>query len=285
MTTTDMLERAIDHALGEPPLRLVRLGGGCVGDVARADLVSGRRVVVKSGDATSGLEIEGFMLRHLATNGLPVPEVLHAAPGLLIMEFIETAGGIDGDVEQHAADLLAALHGIEGSDFGFPRDTVIAQLLQPNAESSDWPMFFRDQRLMAMAGEANRVGRLPENLLTRIERLAGRLDRWITDPGPPSLIHGDLWSGNVLTHAGRVAGFIDPAIYHADAEIELAFTTLFATFGETFFARYGEHRPIKSGFFEERRDLYNLYPLLVHVRLFGGHYVTSVETTLEKFGC
>ncbi len=79
-------------------------------------------------------------------------------------------------------------------------------------------------------------------------------------------------------------GFVDPAIYYAHPEIELAFTTLFGTFERPFFDRYHELRPIAPGFFEERRDIYNLYPLLVHVRLFGGSYVSSVERTLRQFG-
>ena len=101
----------------------------------------------------------------------------------------------------------------------------------------------------------------------------------------PALIHGDMWGGNILCRDGRVAAFIDPAIYHAEPEIELAFATLFATFGTPFFERYRDIRPIAPGFFEERPALYNLYPLLVHVRLFGGHYVASVEATLSQLGC
>ena len=93
-----------------------------------------------------------------------------------------------------------------------------------------------------------------------------------------------MWAGNVLVNQGRVTGFVDPAIYFGDPEVELAFSTLFGTFGDSFFARYGELRPLKPGFFEERRDLYNLYPLLVHVRLFGGSYVSRVESVLNKFG-
>jgi fructosamine-3-kinase len=91
-----------------------------------------------------------------------------------------------------------------------------------------------------------------------------------------------MWGGNVLVRDGRIAGFVDPAIYFADPEIELAFSTLFSTFGEPFFRRYSEIRPLRPGFFEVRRDLYNLWPLLVHVRLFGGAYVASVERTLDK---
>jgi fructosamine-3-kinase len=82
---------------------------------------------------------------------------------------------------------------------------------------------------------------------------------------------------------GRIAGFIDPAIYHADPEIELAFSTVFGTFGEPFFRRYAELRPIRPGFFEVRRDLYNLYPLLVHARLFGGGYRSQVSRIVSRF--
>jgi len=107
----------------------------------------------------------------------------------------------------------------------------------------------------------------------------------LPEPERPSLIHGDMWGGNVLCRNGAVAGFVDPAIYYADAEIELAFSTLFSTFGDAFFSRYRELRDIRPGFFETRVPLYNLYPLLVHVRLFGGGYVAQVERTLTRFGC
>lgn len=95
---------------------------------------------------------------------------------------------------------------------------------------------------------------------------------------------GDIWSRNVLARNGRVVGLIDPAIYYGHPEAELAFITLFNTFGDAFFQRYHALRPIAAGFFEERRDLYNLYPLLVHVRSFGGGYVHSVDQILRRFG-
>jgi fructosamine-3-kinase len=136
-----------------------------------------------------------------------------------------------------------------------------------------------------MAGEAHRAGCLSARAFARAEKLAGRLSEWIPGDGKPSLVHGDAWGGNVLCRRGRVAAFIDPAIYYADPEIELAFGTLFGTFGRPFFRRYGEIRALRDGFFETRRDLYNLYPLLVHVRLFGGSYVGDVERTLARFGC
>jgi len=120
--------------------------------------------------------------------------------------------------------------------------------------------------------------------MARIEKLAARLGEWIDGAGAPSLIHGDMWSGNILVSGERITEFVDPAIYHGDAEIEIAFATLFGTFGDAFFARYNELRPIRPGFFEARRDLYNLYPLLVHARLFGGGYGMRVDSLLDKFG-
>ncbi len=106
----------------------------------------------------------------------------------------------------------------------------------------------------------------------------------IEEPEQPSLIHGDAWSANVLAKGDKITAFLDPAIYHADPEIELSFISLFDSFGAAFFEHYEEIRGVRPGFFEERRDLYNLYPLLVHVYFFGGGYLSSVQSTLRRFG-
>jgi fructosamine-3-kinase len=284
---TTSLAARISIALGTDVRRLAPLAGGCVGDVSAVDLSSGDRVVVKAAPAGADarLDLEGWMLGYLGDrSALPVPAVRYAASDLLIMDLIDTSGGITGDAERDAADHLAGLHNIQGQSFGLERDTLIGGLHQPNTESQSWLTFFAEQRLFYMATEAHTAGHLPVALMDRVERLCGKLPDWLSEPAHPSLIHGDMWTGNVLCHGGRIAGFIDPAIYYADAEIELAFATLFGTFGDAFFARYEEHRPLAPGFFEERRNLYNLYPLLLHVRLFGGSYVQSVERTLKKFG-
>ena len=160
--------------------------------------------------------------------------------------------------------------------------SVIGPLPQPNPWSESWLAFFRDQRLLAMGRRALDSGNLPAATFARLERLCGKLADYIDEPPAASLIHGDLWGGNVLTRDGRIAGFVDPAVYYGDPEIELAFSTLFNTFREAFFARYREHRPLAPGFFEVRRDLYNLYPLLVHTTLFGGHYAGAVARIVER---
>ncbi|MEJ2121339.1 MAG: fructosamine kinase family protein [Alphaproteobacteria bacterium] len=276
----------IEAAIGRRPVRLSPLSGGCIAEIYRADFEDGERLVAKLAGADGDLTLEAYMLEYLAEHSaLPVPAVVHGTADLLIMDYIETSGSLTAGAERHAAELLAALHSVTAPAFGHERDTLIGPLHQPNPQTASWRDFFRDQRLLHMARVAMEAGRLPGTTMARIETLAGRLNQWIEEPDKPSLIHGDMWGGNVLARDGRIAGFVDPAIYHADPEIELAFSTLFSTFGAPFFERYDEIRPLKPGFFEVRRELYNLYPLLVHVRLFGGGYLGGVEATLKKLGC
>ena len=135
---------------------------------------------------------------------------------------------------------------------------------------------------MARAAEAE--GSLPAKLLVRIERLAERLPDYLAEPAHPSLLHGDLWTGNVLIRGDRVAGFVDPAIYHGHPEIELAFTTLFGTFRAAFFETYKKLAPLDREFHAIRCALYKLYPTLVHVRLFGSAYIPPIEQTLSRVG-
>lgn len=279
------LAARLEAALGRRPRRLSSLSGGCVAEIYRVELADGDVVVAKLGREPGALPTEAYMLRYLRQHSdLPVPDVLHADDDLLVMSFIAGGDALDASAERHAAELLAALHDITAPCYGLERDTLIGGLAQPNPPTASWLDFFRDHRLLYMARQAHDAGRLPAATLGRIEALAGRLDRWLVEPARPSLIHGDMWGGNVLVKGGRIAGFVDPAIYYADPEIELAFATLFSTFGDAFFARYGALRPLRPGFFEARRDLYNLYPLLVHTRLFGGSYAGAVGRTLDRLG-
>ncbi len=280
------IRRQVAAAAGSPVIDIAPLGGGCVSAVYDVRLGDGRRVVAKVDESgTDALGTEAFMLRYLAEQtALPVPAVLAVDGGVLLLEYVVGDSRFDGAAEEEAAERLAALHALTAPAFGFERDTLIGGLRQPNPDTAGWLNFFAEQRLAYMAGEAARAGRLPVATQARVDRLASHLDRWLAEPARPSLIHGDVWTTNVLARGGHIVAFLDPAIYFADAEIELAFIGLFGTFGRAFYERYHARRPIAPGFFEERRDLYNLYPLLVHVRLFGGSYVGQVERALASYG-
>ena len=262
------------------------LGGGCIGEVYRAELEEGTPLVAKvDRKGESHLEREAYMLRYLREKSeLPVPEVYHGSETLLLMEFVEGISRFSDSAERHAAELLAALHGITAEAYGLERDTLIGSLDQPNPWTESWVEFFRDQRLLYMAGIAHDSDRLPAGDVRRLELLAGRLEDLIGEPNPPALVHGDVWSANVLAKGGRITAFLDPALYHADPEMELSFIALFDSFGAAFFERYREIRGIDESFYETHRDLYSLYPLLVHVYFFGGGYLGSVRRVLDRFG-
>jgi fructosamine-3-kinase len=284
--TETFLAEGVEEYLGERLLSARPMGGGCIGEVYRVELEGGAPLVAKvDRKSASHLEREAYMLRYLGENSdLPVPQVFHGSETLLLMEYVEGSSRFSDGAERHAAELLAALHGISADAYGHERDTLIGSLDQPNLWTGSWIEFFREQRLLYLARVAHEAGRLPRGDLETILRLAERLDDYLEEPERPSLVHGDVWSANVLAKGDSITAFLDPAIYHADPEVELAFISLFDSFGDAFFERYAEIRAISDGFFEERRDLYNLYPLLVHVYFFGGGYLQSVRTTLRRLG-
>ncbi len=284
MFTAENIANYVEDSAGTRVVGSRSLSAGHNTALYLVDLDNGTRLVAKlapHGDAR--LDVEGWMLSYLGrVSALPVPDVIKCDPHILLMSYIPCSGVIDEDAQTHAAELLTKLHSIKAPVYGLERDTVIGPLLQPNQKERDWIAFFRDHRLLYMARKALEEGQIGKGLMRRIETLAADLDQYIGTPAAPSLIHGDIWSGNVLSLKGKISGFIDPAVYYADPEIELAFSTLFGTFSEPFFQRYNELSPIRDGFFEVRKDIYNLYPLLVHVRIYGLGYVQAVTRILDR---
>ncbi|KAA0215314.1 MAG: fructosamine kinase [Leptolyngbya sp. PLA3] len=276
----------IAQTLGLSPVRVSPLYGGCVAEVYLAEFPGGRRMVVKIDRRPRAmLDREGFMLGMLRErSAFPVPEVIACEPGLLAMEYITHEGGPDDAGREQLARLVADLHGIAGPGYGLDRHTLIGPLEQPNQWTDNWAAFYAEQRVRHFARHAHREGQLPAGLLTRCERLADRMGDLLGPGEGACLIHGDLWAGNVLWRGGLVAGIIDPAVYYAEREVELTFMELFGSFGDRFWSAYCEHRPLRDGFFEQRIHAYRVYPLLVHVSLFGDGYIDPLVREIDACG-
>jgi fructosamine-3-kinase len=169
--------------------------------------------------------------------------------------------------------------------YGYYYDTTIASFPQKNEQTQyNWALFLGQMRIMPMAKICYERGELSRTLLNRIESLCSALYKRIEmSQITPSLLHGDIWSGNVL-YTDEGPYFIDPAIYFGDREMELAFILLFHTFGKQFFEEYTRIHPLSTDFYETKVPLYQIYPILVHVALYGGGYVGALEERLVRLG-
>lgn len=172
---------------------------------------------------------------------------------------------------------LAALHRHRHTEFGLDHDNYIGSLKQCNHQHNDWYSFFIEQRL-----EPQLQLLQPDNSLRKaVDKLAADLEN-VFPVSQPSLLHGDLWSGNVIVGSNGDPCLIDPAVHYGNRESELAFTRLFGGFDADFYSSYNETFPLDAGF-EERIDILNLYPLLVHANLFGGHYIAEIRAILRPW--
>ncbi len=277
----DDLAARIASITDEPPTGLHELDGGEIGAVHRADFASHAPLVAKTSDAP--LTVEATMLRHLADHGLPVPDVHHAEDDLLLLEYIDGDSTISPTVEREMANHLAALHDISASAYGFDCDTLTGSLSQPNPWTESWIEFYGEYRLCHAAEIARKTGELPDSMVNRVKELIADLDSLLVEPDAPSLIHGDVWTTNVLESDGELRAFLDPAAYYAHSEVELAYMDWTNCVGTVFFERYDELRGIDAGF-QSRRDVYVIYPLLSHVFHFGERYLSELDRTLARMG-
>jgi fructosamine-3-kinase len=277
----ETLADRVEAALGRRPDRLSRIAVGHGATIWRLD-IGGELLVAKA--APAHLTSESRMLADLAAAGAPVPRVHHGDDRLVVMDWVETDGaGLSDEGGRALAETLAALHANTAMEYGHGYDVMIGGLPQINERFTSWVDFFRWKRLDVASWLAMREGRISPALNDRLWRLGERLREWLQEPPRPALLHGDLWIGNVLCRGGRAVALIDPAIAYGHPEIELAFTQLFGGFPSSFLRRYVEIAPPPPGFPEQRRPLYQLYPLLVHAALFGGSYEQQVEAIVARF--
>jgi fructosamine-3-kinase len=169
---------------------------------------------------------------------------------------------------------MQRLHSRHQDRYGWPVDYSIGSVALDNRQRKDWPGFWGEQRLAATARVLDRPWR------ERVEGLAKRMKDLLPHVPPASFLHGDLWSGNILVSEGKLAALVDPACYHGHAEVDLAMLTLFGAPPAEFWEAYGPLDPE----WEERRIVYQLFPALVHMRLFGSSYAGMVDRMLGEVG-
>ncbi|HEX7064117.1 MAG TPA: fructosamine kinase family protein [Bacillales bacterium] len=260
------------------------------GEINEAFLVTteNQRYFVKINQKTASdffrWEARGLELLR-STETVAVPEVYFCGEkdgvAALVLEWVE--GQPNERTEETLGRDVARLHRSYGQAFGLDYDNFIGTFVQKNGWDDDWVAFLRDKRLAAQAKLAEEKGRMNEKRRSWMERILERVDRWAPANVKPSPLHGDLWGGNWIVGSGGKPYLIDPAAFYGHFEFELAFTELFGGYSGRFYDAYREVQPI-SPEYEERRPLYQLYYLLVHLNEFGEAYGGSVDRVLQKYG-
>jgi fructosamine-3-kinase len=268
------------------------VSGGCINETLRVRTSRGDFFVKYRHDAPAGFfAAEAAALARLsaAESPLRIPAVLamndgadgDGGPSALLLEWLEPTGR-GADFDARLGHGLAKLHRTRASGWGGVDDGFIGPLVQPNRNASSWADFWCTQRLEPQLRRARELGRAAggkrewDRLLSAMPVLLAAAE----DDGA-SLLHGDLWSGNVLATSAGPA-LIDPASYFGHREVDLAMSELFGGFGSAFLAGYEETWPLQPGYAEARRAVYQLYYLLVHVNLFGESYLPRTLGTLRR---
>lgn len=263
------------------------IGGGCINNGGK--FVAGTNAVFlkwndrKKYPGMFAKEKEGLNLL-TGKSDLKIPGVIAegetARFQYLVLEFVEP-GAKTHDFWSALGRSLALLHRTPAMQFGLDHDNYIGSLRQSNRFHSSWTDFFWEERLAPQLKLATDSGIVDRSSSQKFGKLSGKLHQLFPEE-KPALLHGDLWSGNLLVDRAGTPALIDPAVYYGHREAELAFTTLFGGFDEGFYSEYENEFPLQPGF-ENRKDVYNLYPLLIHTNLFGGGYFHQALQIAARF--
>ena len=282
-----MLRETLENRFGAQLADAVPISGGDINAAYRLTLTDGTRIFMKANHSASSafFQAEADGLAAIRDTGaIGVPEVLATGSderygSFLLLEWIEPAPQKRNFWETFGHS-LARMHLADVDRFGRMRDNYIGSTPQVNTPHESWVTFFRDCRLAPQFKQAQHW--FDTDMRRRVIRLMDHLSDWLVEPPRPSLLHGDLWSGNFITGSDGQAWLIDPAVYVGHAEADLAMTELFGGFHPRFYAAYQEVNPLQADY-DERRDLYNLYHLLNHLNLFGAGYLSSVERIVRRY--
>ena len=280
-------ESVIERWLEKPVLGARALAGGDINQVFRLHLAHSPDLVLKlnSSQRYPGMfekEAQGLDLLRAAGGKTPqvVKTFVDGPNQYLLLEFIKESRPHGASWEKFGRQ-LARVHQKTNDHFGLGHDNYIGSLVQSNSKKKNWSEFFITNRLEPLVQAAS-----DKNLLGTVQRKAfeslyARLSHLIPEE-PPSLLHGDLWSGNLMFDVNGEPIFIDPAVYFGHREVDIAMTRMFGGFNEMFLSSYNEISPLESGW-QERLEIHNLYPTLVHLVLFGSSYLSGIERTLGRY--
>ena len=259
------------------------VSGGCIHQALRIQTASGENFFLKQdpGKYTDVFLREAEGLDALRVDGGPaIPEVYLVGERYLLLSDLRPAPRCK-DFWQIYGRQLAAVHMQQNPRFGFESDNYIGSNPQQNTWMENGWKFFQEIRLRNQIKWANDRSLLDTKDLHKLENLLMRLPELIPEQ-PASLIHGDLWSGNLITNQDGKPALIDPAVYYGWAEADLAMADLFGHYPEEFFSVYTEINPLEPGY-RSRFSLYNIYHLLNHLNLFGRGYLSQIRTVLDHF--
>jgi len=280
-------KKILEKQLKEKIQRIIPLGGGDINEVFKIETLSKYFVVKinREEDFPEMLQKESKGLKLLARSGVRIPQPIadftEAGYQFLILEFIEEESIKHSFWEKFAAD-LAKLHQNTHLLFGLEYDNYIGSLKQVNAQKTTWDHFFIENRITPLMKMAFDEHLLDSVHIRSFEKFFLRLPELLPKE-KPALIHGDLWSGNVMCGSGQTPFLIDhPAVYYGNREMDIAMTQMFGGFNRKYLHFYNQFFPLEKGW-EERISIHNLYPNLVHLNLFGKSYLGGIERVIDKF--
>ncbi len=198
----------------------------------------------------------------------------------LVMEYIDKGNPAE-NFWNDFGEKLACVHHQTGDNHGLGYPNYIGKLVQPNFAHDNWPVFYSNERILHFADKALSKNLIDTEQMKEIEKLSAKF-RDIFPDEKPSLLHGDLWSGNFMVASNGLAAIFDPAVYYGNREMDIAMSLLFGGFDRKFYDAYQYHFPLQQSW-EQRVELCQLYPLLIHLILFGGHYHQQVMDIIKKY--
>lgn len=264
------------------------IGGGSINDTYRISL-TGQNVFCKINSATKFprlFEKEKKGLECLGKQDLvKVPGVIDVFESkdcqVLLLEWVEEGERTESFWKKFG-EQLAALHQTSADQFGFDENNYMGSVVQTNQRTESWAAFFTHQRLQPLIFQCHEKKLITPKHISQFEKLFARVSSIFNNDQKPSLLHGDLWSGNFMCNKNSEPVLIDPAVYFGHPSVDLGMTTLFGGFRQGFYEAYNYHSLFPENY-EEQWKVCNLYPLLIHLFLFGRSYLPQIEHTLDLF--